>query len=98
MDMTYERWQCVEPLIGERPRRPDGRGRLWRSSCEVLNGILWILRTSAQWADLPKLYPSTVPNLPSPPPALRPRRYESATGTSACGRFITIIYRFVMVL
>src|SRR6185437_2072469 len=33
------------------------RGRPWRSSREVLNGILWILRTSAQWADLPARYP-----------------------------------------
>ena len=27
------------------PRRADGRGRPWRSSREVLDGILWILRT-----------------------------------------------------
>src|SRR5690348_18390571 len=57
MDLTDEQWQVVEPLIGERPRRADGRGRPWRSSREVLNGILWILRTGAQWADLPERYP-----------------------------------------
>jgi transposase len=57
MDLTDEQWQVVEPLIGEMPRRPDGRGRPWRSSREVLDGIVWILRTSAQWADLPERYP-----------------------------------------
>lgn len=57
MDLTDEQWQVVEPLIGEMPRRADGRGRPWRSSREVFNGILWILRTGAQWADLPDRYP-----------------------------------------
>ena len=69
MDLTDEQWAVIEPviepliepviepLIGEMPRRADGRGRPWRSSREVLNGILWILRTSAQWADLPERYP-----------------------------------------
>ena len=57
MDVTDEQWEVVAPLIGEMPRRADGRGRPWRSSREVLNGILWILRTGAQWADLPERYP-----------------------------------------
>ena len=57
MDLTDEQWTVLEPLIGEMPRRADGRGRPWRSSREVLNGILWILRTGAQWADLPERYP-----------------------------------------
>src|SRR4026208_1925881 len=39
-------------------RREDGRGRPWRESRAVLNGILWILRTGAPWADLPDRYPS----------------------------------------
>jgi transposase len=57
MDLTNEQWSVLEPLIGELPRRSDGRGRPWRSSRDVLNGILWILRTGAQWADLPERYP-----------------------------------------
>ena len=57
MDLTDEQWRVVEALIGELPRRADGRGRPWRSSREVLNGILWILRTGTQWADLPERYP-----------------------------------------
>ena len=39
-------------------RRKDGRGRGWRENRAVLNGILWILRTGAPWADLPDRYPS----------------------------------------
>src|SRR6516225_11439736 len=57
MDMTDDQWKVLEPLIGEMPRRADGRGRPWRGSREVLNAILWILRTGAQWADLPERYP-----------------------------------------
>jgi transposase len=57
MELTDEQWAVVEPLIGEMPRRSDGRGRPWRSSRDVLNGILWILRTGAQWVDLPERYP-----------------------------------------
>jgi len=32
-------------------------GRPWRDPRDVLNGILWILRTGAAWADLPRRYP-----------------------------------------
>jgi transposase len=57
LDVPEEHWTVLEPLIGALPRRADGRGRPWRSSREVLNGMLWILRTGAQWADLPERYP-----------------------------------------
>src|SRR5690349_1242690 len=57
MDLTDEQWAVLEPLIGQMPRRADGRGRFWRSSRAVLDGILWILRTGAQWAELPSHYP-----------------------------------------
>lgn len=57
MDLTNEQWKILEPLIPEPPGRADGRGRPRRHPREVLNGILWILRTGAQWADLPKRYP-----------------------------------------
>jgi transposase len=48
----------VEPLIPRPPRRPDGRGRPRRDPREVLNAILWILRTGAPWHDLPHRYPA----------------------------------------
>jgi transposase len=39
------------------PRRKDGRGRPWKDSRAVLNGILWVLRTGAQWKEMPERYP-----------------------------------------
>src|SRR5215469_7234444 len=57
MELTDEPWRVLGPLIGQLPRRADGRGRPWRSSREVLNGIVWIWRTAAQWHDLPERYP-----------------------------------------
>jgi transposase len=54
MDLTDEQWAVLDPLIDEMPRRADGRGHFWRSGREVLNGIVRILRTGAQWADLPE--------------------------------------------
>ena len=45
------------PLIPEPPKRPDGRGSPRRDDREILNGILWIMRTGAQWKDMPERYP-----------------------------------------
>ena len=58
MDLTDEQWAIVEPHIPVRPRRADGRGRPARSDRDVLNGILWIMRTGAQWKEMPDRYPS----------------------------------------
>jgi transposase len=57
MDLTNEQWEVLEPLIPVPVRRADGRGRPWRNSRDVLNGILWVLRTGAPWRDLPERYP-----------------------------------------
>ena len=57
MDLTDEQWEVLEPLIPDHFRRADGRGRPWRNSRDVLNGILWVLRTGAPWRDLPERYP-----------------------------------------
>ena len=55
--MTDKQWEIVEPLFRWMRRRPDGRGRPPRDAREVLNGVLWILRTGAPWKDLPDRYP-----------------------------------------
>ncbi len=57
MDLTDAQWSFIEPLIPSPPHRPDRRGRPWRDPRDVLNGILWILRTGAPWKDLPERYP-----------------------------------------
>jgi len=58
MDLTDEQWAVIEPLLPEEERCSiRKRGRPWRPAREVLNGILWILRTGAPWKDLPDRYP-----------------------------------------
>ena len=57
MDLTNEQWAILELLIPEPPRRPDGRGRPWKPARDVLNGVLWVLRTGAPWKDMPDRYP-----------------------------------------
>ena len=56
-ELTDEQWALIEPLIPELPRRDDGRGRPWRDTREVMNGVLWILRSGARWQDLPDRFP-----------------------------------------
>ena len=58
MELSDEQWHLLEPLIPEPAKRDDGKGRPRRAARDVLGGILWILRTGAQWADLPECYPS----------------------------------------
>ena|SRR6266571_3344674 len=55
-ELTDLQWAVLDALIPEPPRRKDGRP--WRSRRSVLNGILWVLRIGASWADLPERYPS----------------------------------------
>lgn len=57
MDLTKEQWNIIEPLLPKPKVREDGRGRPWRDPQDVLNGILWVLRTGAPWNDLPDRYP-----------------------------------------
>ena len=57
MDLTDKQWAMLDPLIPDPPRRADGRGRPWKDPRQVLNGILWILRTGAPWHELPRRYP-----------------------------------------
>ena len=57
MDLTDEQWMRLEPLIPSPSSRSDPRGRSRRNPREVLNGILWILRTGAPWKDLLDRYP-----------------------------------------
>jgi transposase len=58
-ELTDEQWAILAPLIPATQTRSDGRGRPQvHSDRAVLNGILWVLRTGAAWADLPDRFPS----------------------------------------
>jgi transposase len=55
-ELSDAQWKRVERILQPK-RRADGRGRPWRDARVVLNGVLWILRTGAQWRELPEKYP-----------------------------------------
>ena len=50
-DENWERIQAVLP-------KANARGRPRRDDRQVLEGILWILRSGARWRDLPERFPS----------------------------------------
>ena len=54
MELTGEQWNRIEPIILSSTPPKDPRGRKLRDPRQVLNGILWILRTGAPWKDLPQ--------------------------------------------
>jgi transposase len=51
-ELTDVAWAQIEPLLPH----SDGRGRRWRDHRQVMNGILWRLRTGAPWRDIPERY------------------------------------------
>lgn len=57
MKLTDPQWEIVAPLLPEPKAGPGKRGRPPRSFREVLDGILWVMRTGAPWHDLPDRYP-----------------------------------------
>lgn len=52
-EVTDDQWSAVEPLI---PRKQARTGRPPEDPREMLNGILWCLRTGAPWRDLPERF------------------------------------------
>ena len=57
MDLTNEQWQRIAEFIPKPKAQPGKPGRPPQNPRDVLNGILWILRTGAQWTDMPERYP-----------------------------------------
>ena len=45
MNLTDEQWNLIALLISNPLRRADGQGRSRRHPREVMNGILWVMRT-----------------------------------------------------
>jgi len=55
-ELTDEQWTLIEPLL-DKIDEIQTRGRPARPAREVLNGVLWILRSGARWSDLPERFP-----------------------------------------
>jgi transposase len=53
MKLADEQWALLEPHIPKAVRRADGKGRPRCDARRVLQGVLWVLRTGAQWKELP---------------------------------------------
>lgn len=53
-ELTDTAWAQIEPLLPAGRRR----GGQWRDHRQVINGILWKIRTGAPWRDLPERYGS----------------------------------------
>ena len=50
-ELTDKAWEAIAPLLPT-----NGKGRRWRDHRQVVNGILWKLRTGAPWRDVPERY------------------------------------------
>ena len=57
MDLTDEQWEILEPVFRHKKRTPGRAGRPPREPRGMVEAALWILRTGAPWADLPRRYP-----------------------------------------
>jgi transposase len=57
MDLTNEQWKRIIKYLPHPKAQPGTSGRSPQDLRAVLDGILWILRTGAPWADLSEWYP-----------------------------------------
>ena len=55
--LTDAQWAKIEPHL-PRPRRSRKGGRPRINHRDVVDGILWVLKTGARWRDVPAAYPS----------------------------------------
>ncbi|MEW5773064.1 MAG: IS5 family transposase [Thermodesulfobacteriota bacterium] len=57
MTLTNEQWELIATLIPPAKSGGGGKGRPAREPRDVVDGVLWILRTGAPWEDLPERFP-----------------------------------------
>jgi len=56
-DLTEVEWRILKGLLPiERAPGKRGRGRLPKDNRNIINGVLWRLRTGAPWRDVPEKY------------------------------------------
>lgn len=53
-ELTKEQWNRIKPLLP--PEKTGKRGRPRKDDRTMLNGMLWIVRSGAQWRELPEAY------------------------------------------
>ena len=56
-ELSDIQWTHIESFIPKQKVRADGKGRPRRANREIVNGILWVLRTGARWKDMPEKFP-----------------------------------------
>jgi transposase len=52
-ELTDEQWAKIEPLL---PAQKPKTGRPNTDHRQIVNGILWVLKSGAPWRDLPERY------------------------------------------
>ena len=82
MDLTNEQWEKIKKFIPKPKAMPGKSGRPPQDLRAVLNGILWILRTGAPWADLPDRYP---------PKSTCHRRFQEWTESGVFAKILTAL-------
>ncbi len=60
MDISEKQWEAIKGAFPKEEFRAPGPkgGRPWADPRQVLDAILWVLRTGAPWKDLPARYPA----------------------------------------
>ena len=53
-ELTTEQWERVKAVLP--PERTGQRGRPRKDNRKMLNGMLWIAHSGAQWRELPEVY------------------------------------------
>lgn len=54
MKLTEEQWRWIEPLVPKPRVRKDRKGRPSTDRRQLVQGMMWILKTGARWQDLPR--------------------------------------------
>lgn len=52
-ELTNEEWKRIEKLL---PQPHTGKGRPAKDNRLMMNGMMWIARSGAQWRELPEKY------------------------------------------
>ena len=53
-ELTKEQWERIQPLLP--PEKTGKRGHPCKDNRTMLNGMLWIARSGAQWRELPEVW------------------------------------------